>query len=173
MSADNSSTEQPATESGSGDPGQQAKGTADRTFSQAELDQILAKRLGDVAELKRKASELDKLTEAQKSEQQKAAERIAQLEKELSTAQLAQLRRDVGERHGLTATQARRLVGTTEDELMADAEELAKDLGLTKPKGKRTQEALKPAATADSGDEQNKYQPMDDIMRNRMARSRN
>lgn len=172
MSADNSSTEPQAPESGSSDQGQTAKG-ADRTFSQAELDQILAKRLGDVAELKRKASELDKLTEAQKSEQQKAAERIAQLERELSTAQLAQLRRDVGERHGLTATQARRLVGTTEDELTADAEELAKDLGLTKPKGKRTQEALKPAATADSGDEQGKYQPMDDIMRNRMARSRN
>lgn len=55
-----------------------------RTFTQAELDQIIANRLGkfrDYDDLKAKATEYDKAQEAAKSELQKAQERAEAAEK--------------------------------------------------------------------------------------------
>jgi len=55
----------------------------DRTFTQAELDQIIAKRLSkysDYDDAKTKAAEFDKLAEAQKTELQKAQERAEKAE---------------------------------------------------------------------------------------------
>ncbi len=65
------------------DPSQQQQGGGggDRTFTQSDVDQLIGERLrrerekiGDLDELRRKAGELDKLRDAQKSELEKAVE---------------------------------------------------------------------------------------------------
>ena len=63
-----------------------------KTFTQEEVNNIIAERLNrasskysDYEDLKKKAEEFDKLQEANKSELQKATERAAALESELTT----------------------------------------------------------------------------------------
>lgn len=69
-------------------------GSAERTFSQAELDRVVKERLarqkaqfGDYDDLKTKATEYDKLAEAQKTELQKAQDRAAELEQKMTAAE--------------------------------------------------------------------------------------
>lgn len=76
------------------------------------------------------AARLKELEDAQKSEADKLKERIAELEPTAKEA--ARLR--VALDKGLTAKQARRLSGETEEELSADADDLLEDLGTPKPK---------------------------------------
>lgn len=66
---------------------------AEKTFTQQELDRIIAERLkrqrdafGDVEAMKTKAAEYDKLQEAAKTEQQKITERLQALERERDQA---------------------------------------------------------------------------------------
>ena len=66
----------------------EAKETTEKTFTQAELDTIVQKRVGEerskLEEYKAKAARLDEIEEASKSELQKAQDKAAKLEKELS-----------------------------------------------------------------------------------------
>jgi hypothetical protein len=103
---------------------------------QAEFDRMVSDRLrrerekfGDYDDLKRKAGEYDKTVEAQKSETQKLNDRAAAAEKTASEHQLRALRAEVALDKKLTPSQAKRLVGSTKEELEADAEDLLKDLG--------------------------------------------
>lgn len=103
--------------------------------SQEELDRIISTRLdrerakfGDYDDLKAKAVEYDKAQEASKSELQKVADRAAAAEKERDELRKASLRAEVALSKGLTASQAKRLVGSTKEELVADADELLADL---------------------------------------------
>jgi hypothetical protein len=89
--------------------------------------------------LKTQNSELTtKVTEAEKAnmtDAEKAAAERAEFEKKLAEAgekSLEVTRLELALEHGLTKSQAKRLVGKTAEELTADAEELVKDLGLTK-----------------------------------------
>ena len=68
--------------------------------------------------------ELAQLKEKDKTELQKATDRVAELEKELAQERTERMREAVGRRKSLTDTQVRRLQGTTEEELEADADEL-------------------------------------------------
>lgn len=68
--------------------------------------------------------ELDALKESQKSDTQKLADKATASEKVAATAQGELLRLRVAMRKGLTEPQAKRLIGTTEEELEADADEL-------------------------------------------------
>jgi hypothetical protein len=130
---------------GSGPAGQQGQG-GDGGASpftppkdQAELDKLIGDRLArerakyaDYDEAKRKAAEYDKATEAQKTELQKATDRAAEAERQASEREARALRAEVALEKGLTASQAKRLVGKNRDELIADADELLKDLGTGK-----------------------------------------
>lgn len=91
------------------------------------------------SELKTQNDELQgKVSEAEKAsmtDAEKAARDKADLEKKLADASEKDLdvaRLELALEHGLTKSQAKRLVGKTKDELTADAEELVKDLGLAK-----------------------------------------
>ncbi|MEU6204585.1 hypothetical protein ABZ814_13470 [Micromonospora musae] len=135
--------------------------TAQSTFTQADVDRIVADRLGrergkyaDYDQLKAKAGEFDKLAEAQKTEAEKSAERLTAAERKAADAELSSLRLDVAldkAPEGMPVAQvrklARRLTGTTKDELEADAAELFGDF---KPAAatstRRPIEALKPGA---------------------------
>ncbi len=66
------------------DPAPSAEPQAPRTFTQAELDQIIEKRIAkfrDYDDMKAKADEYDKVQEAAKTELQKANERADKAEK--------------------------------------------------------------------------------------------
>jgi hypothetical protein len=65
---------------------------------------------------------------ASQTEIEKANNRIKELEGELTPTQLKAARYSVALDKGLTKAQARRLVGTTKDELLADADVLLADL---------------------------------------------
>lgn len=111
---------------------------------QAELDKIIEARLArerakyaDYGDLKAKADEFDKAQDASKSELQKAADRAAKAEAAATQAQRDAWRAQIALDEGLTPTQAKRLVGDTREELLADAQELKKDLQLDAKKPPR------------------------------------
>ena len=102
----------------------------DRTFTQDELNAIVGKRLAeekskfaDYEGLKAKASKLDELEEANKSELQKATERANSLEAELNELKKANevraMREEVANETGIPTNL---LTGSTEEECKAQAE---------------------------------------------------
>lgn len=102
-----------------------------KTFTQADVDRIVADRLkraeskfADYDDLKAKAGKLDEIEAANKSEADKLREELDQLKAANSEATTKALRAEVAMSKGLTAAQAKRLVGTTPEELEADADEI-------------------------------------------------
>jgi hypothetical protein len=102
-----------------------------RTFTQADVDKIVADRIArerakfsDYDDLKTKAGRLDELETASKSEAEKAAQRAADAEKKWQDAEARALRLEVATSKGLSAAQAKRLTGSSREELEADADEL-------------------------------------------------
>lgn len=139
---DNATTE-PETEAPQEAPQDSPKDSAP-TFqaitSQEEFDKTLGKRLAaerakyaGYDDLKTKAAEYDKLEDAKKTAEQKLTERLQSLESENSTLKLDKLRSDVASAKGLPAKWAKRLTGTTREELEADADDLAETLPAPAP----------------------------------------
>jgi len=91
----------------------------------------------DYDALKQKASEFDKLTEAQKSDLEKAQAEAEKFRTEAQQLQGQMLRTTVAATKGLPADMAARLVGNTQQELEADADNL---LALIKPVTKPDQD---------------------------------
>jgi hypothetical protein len=95
---------------------------------------------------------LKAIEDKDKSEVERLTEQVATLTKDLSTATVDRDRLKVAISKGLTLTQAKRLVGSNEEELTADADELLADLAPlddTDPKPTPTQkprEQLKPGS---------------------------
>lgn len=75
------------------------------------------------------AQRLEEIEQSQKSEVEKANDKIAKLQEANGSLQAELIRLRVATRHGLTEDQAARLIGTTEEELDADAQEFLKLLG--------------------------------------------
>jgi hypothetical protein len=80
--------------------------------------------LADVSELLAARRKLQELDDKDKSESDRLTDRAAIAEKKAADAEKEAARLRVGLRKGLTETQAKRLVGETEEELEADAKEL-------------------------------------------------
>lgn len=83
----------------------QAEEQQERTFTQAELESVLADRMkrirekyADYDQLKEKAGRLDQIEEASKTELQKAREKAAGLQKELDELRTAASRREMRDR---------------------------------------------------------------------------
>jgi hypothetical protein len=102
----------------------------EKTFSQADLDRVVADRLkreqgkySDYADLKAKASKLDE--EKTKSESEKLAERVAAAERRAIEAEAKVLKVDVAREKGIA--NPRWLSGTTREELEASATEYLSD----------------------------------------------
>lgn len=92
-----------------------------------------------------------------KTDEERRSEKLSTLEKDLTAAQADAVRFEIALEKGLTKNQAKRLVGSTREELEADAAELIEDLGLDeqgeKPAG-RPKEKLKPGASREDDDDQ-------------------
>lgn len=102
--------------------------------TQADLDRIITDRLNrerakfsDYDELKQHAGEYQRLVEASKSDQQRLEERASAAESKVGPLELDNARLQIALEKGLTLSDARRLVGSTRDELLADADEFLKD----------------------------------------------
>lgn len=105
-------------------------GEENRTFTQAEVDRIVGDRLSrerskyaDYESLREKATRLDEMEEANKTELQKATERANSLQKELDAMKSAEAVRTVREKVSTeSGVPANLLTGATEEECKAQAE---------------------------------------------------
>lgn len=111
----------------------------DKTFTQADVDRIVADRLrrererfADYDDLKQRAQAAD----ASKSDLEKLAARVEAAEKKAADMEAKALRAEVAQAKGLTPAQARRLQGSTKEELEADADDLLASFGSPKGAGK-------------------------------------
>lgn len=82
---------------------------------------------------KGKADQFDQLQQASKTEEQKQADRLADLETSAKTATAKALRLEIALDLGLPKAWAGRLQGDTEDELRADAKAILADLKAPTP----------------------------------------
>lgn len=105
----------------------------DQTFTQADVDRIVRER---VQREKAKYADYDDL-KAKAGSATTLEERVAQIEQQARDSESRALRAEVANAKGLTPNQAKRLVGSTRDELEADADELLKDIGAQKKQGNR------------------------------------
>lgn len=99
--------------------------------AEAKKWQALSKKTE--ADNKRNAARLTEYENANKSELEKAQARAEAAEKKATETELAALRASVALDKGLTASQAKRLIGATREDLEADADELLADIKNTKP----------------------------------------
>lgn len=96
-------------------------------WARAELEQArkeAAKYRTKAKELEPLAAKAQELEEAGKGEVQKLADRLAAAEKAGTESSIQAMRLEVALEKGLTKTQAKRLVGSTVEELQADADDL-------------------------------------------------
>jgi len=105
--------------------------TADEPFDEKRAREKIAKANSEAANLRRRLKELEplaekyrELQEAGKTEVEKLTERLSATERRAQEAELRALRLEIGAKYGLTPAQAKRLIGSTAEELEADAKEL-------------------------------------------------
>lgn len=97
------------------------------------------------SELTNAKSKVKEFEDATKTEQERLTEKATTLETELTTAQANAARFEIALEKGLTKSQAKRLVGSTREELEADADELLSDLGVGATSEDEEEPAKKPA----------------------------
>lgn len=90
-------------------------------------------------------AELQQLKDKDKSDSEKLADRLAAAERRAAEAESTAARMEVAAAKGLSAAQARRLVGTTREELEADADEL---LSSFRPQGQDNTSGDRPPTPA-------------------------
>jgi len=105
--------------------------TGDKSFTQEDLDRHIETRLAqerkkyaDYDELKAKAEKLDAQEAESTSAIDKLTKKVEELTKTSETAEARALRAEVATAKGLTAAQAKRLAGSSREELEADADEI-------------------------------------------------
>jgi hypothetical protein len=129
--------------------------------SQEELNRIIAERVkrveakyADYKDVKTKAEQLDKLSEASKSEQDKLTDRITSLENEIEATRLAASRAEIAREFSLTEQQAAALKYAPSEEAAREiAQGLASDTSTRKSQGNRVPAegtSTRPAQTEDS-----------------------
>ena len=125
----------------------------EHTFSQADVDRIVADRLQrerqkyqDYDTLKDKASKFDQMEEASKTELQKATDKAAKLQKELDDLKQAETVRQIRAKvSGETGVPETLLTASTEEECKAQAEAIKAYADPGYPKVKDGGEARRPS----------------------------
>jgi len=125
--AANAKGESGGEDAGSGESGQSGGDEFDRQKAEAKISKVnseaanLRRRLKELEPLAKKAKELE---DEQKSESEKSTEARTKAEKAAADATQEAARLRVALNKGLTEVQAKRLIGETQEELEADADEL-------------------------------------------------
>jgi hypothetical protein len=159
---DETSTPEPAPEPAKSEPA-----ALDRLPDDHPLVKAYQATKDELTKAKGKVREFEDLS---KTEQEKLTERASELEKNLTTAQANAARFEIALEKGLTKSQAKRLVGSTREELEADAEELLADLGVDEDKptpSRRPQERLRPGAAPDAEPEKSPQELADAVIKRR------
>lgn len=145
MSADTEPVEavEPTPDEGgaSQEPEHDSAPTFQAITSQEEFERRLARRLGQerskftgFEDYKAKAAKFDELEDAKKTTEQRLTDELNALRKDNDGLRLDKLRSEVAAEKGLPAKFARRLTGTTREELEADADDLLDTLPKPEPK---------------------------------------
>jgi hypothetical protein len=113
-----------------GDDGKDFRAEAEKWKSLARKHEAKAKENAEAAK------RLADLEEAGKSEAEKAAAKAAEAEKRAADAELRAMKLEVAVSKGLTPSQAKRLVGSTKEELESDADDLLESFKPADDKGK-------------------------------------
>jgi hypothetical protein len=122
-------------------------------FTQADVDRIVADRLKREREAtKTKYADYDDL-KAKAAGATTLEERVAGIEQQAKESEQRALRAEIANAKGLTPSQAKRLVGSTKEELEADADELLKDIGAQKKAGNHVPREGNNPKPAKDGDE--------------------
>jgi hypothetical protein len=124
------------TDDGDGSDESGGDDTSGEAFDEARAKAKITKANAEAAGLRKrlkeaeaKASRLDELENQGKSETERLSGEAANATTRAEKAELEAARWRVALEKGLTQTMAKRLVGTTEEELSADADELVSELG--------------------------------------------
>lgn len=121
------------------EPTPPAGNQGEKTFTQADMNAAIAERLGreGIKELKAKAAELDVLRQSQMTEIEKAKNETVRVSQELAVKnqQLAEIeiqrkKEELLEAEGLERSWAKRILGTTDEEIQADISSLKAELGV-------------------------------------------
>jgi hypothetical protein len=122
----------------------------EQTFTQADVDRIVAERLKREREsTKAKYADYDEL-KAKAEGATTLEDRVAEIEKQAKDSEDRAMRAEIANAKGLTPSQAKRLIGATREELEADADDLLKDIGAQKKQGNRVpNEGTNPQAKPD------------------------
>lgn len=130
-----------ATGAGSNDNSTSAATGAGQTFTQADLDRVLTERLArerakfaDYGDLKAKATQLDELQESQKTELQKATDRIAALQAENQVHKVGEVRRKAAADAGLSPELAEFITAADPEAALEQAKKLAARVKPPEPK---------------------------------------
>jgi hypothetical protein len=138
----------------------------DKDFDPEKAWKLITNLRADVDRHKKRAdtaeSKLKEIEDSKKSESERDAEARAAAEKKAADAELDVTRLRVAMSKGLSETQAKRLVGTTKEELEADADELLETFksegdggsGSGSGGGGRPKEKLKPGAAPEAEPEE-------------------
>ncbi len=102
---------------------------SDKEKAQAERDEVVTERDTLKSEKEAAAREGETEVDKLKRERDEAQDKLKKAEEGKGEKSPAELRLEVALEKGLSKTQAKRLVGTTEEELMADADELLASFG--------------------------------------------
>ncbi len=127
-SGDNNQGGQPGEPSTNGASGAGDNGGTDWQAEIEKWKSLARKHESRAKENADKAKQFDEFTERQKTEQQKLQERLEKAEREVAEVKLQALKAEIGAAKGLTPNQTKRLVGSTREELEADADEMLADL---------------------------------------------
>jgi hypothetical protein len=109
------------------EPTEPPEGTEPKTFDADYVKKLRAESAKYRSEARKASEALAALEDVNKSELTKAQERAAEAEKAAQSHESTALRLQVAFDKGLTPAQAKRLVGTSRDELEADADEILRD----------------------------------------------
>lgn len=154
MTAETEEAPQQETEEASTEQEREKPAGNDRLPDDHPVVKALNKANEEAKEARLKVKEFE---DRDKTEAERTSEKLTTLEKDLTTAQADAARFEIALEKGLTKSQAKRLVGSTRDELEADADELVADLGLDEKDEtstpSRPREKLKPGASNEDDDE--------------------
>lgn len=138
--------EEPGTETDP-DPEPKPEPANDRLPDDHPAAVALRKANKEAEELRRKVKEFE---DADKTELEKATTAAEEARKRAEAAEANALRLEIASEKGLTPSQAKRLVGTTREELEADADELLETFG--KPDDGKPKLPTRPKPSGGKGD---------------------
>ena len=130
--------------------------------TQEELNKVIADRVkrveakfGDYKDLKAKATKLDEIEQANQTEAEKAAKRIAELEADLSSTRRESTRLKIAADHGITDADdiSLFLTGNDEETLTKQAKRLADRTAEQKKQGNHVPNEGNNPSSSDGGDD--------------------